>query len=215
MAPKKSRQFRPALSNITMSANIGSYLVYINQKNCPVSIFKFSIKNDFLPKTLALPKNYIQIFKNEKLNATSPHTIYYISSIYFFHKIFVPSEIWWHFYIHTLFFLHFQIWTFWPQKPKHSNLINSFLTHYPQPKMNWKSPKDPESNPHLNHETAVHSQLSLPWTPMCTWHFVHRWQSVHLKQSHEYSWAWLFYLPEGQRERKPRKTCIWKVTLNY
>ncbi len=49
-----------------------------------------------------------------------------------------------HFYIHTLFFLHFQIWPFWPQEPKNSNLTNSFLTHYPQPKMNQKSPKDPK-----------------------------------------------------------------------
>ncbi len=42
-------------------------------------------------------------------------------------------------------FLHFQIWTFWPQEPKNSNLINSFLVPYPQPKMNQKSPKDPKS----------------------------------------------------------------------
>ncbi len=35
--------------------------------------------------------------------------------------------------------------TFWPQKPKNSNLTNSFLTHHPQPKMNQKSPKDPKS----------------------------------------------------------------------
>ncbi len=49
-----------------------------------------------------------------------------------------------HFYIHTPFFLHFQIWPFWPQEPKNSNLTNSFLAHYPQPKMNQKSPKDPK-----------------------------------------------------------------------
>ena len=30
------------------------------------------------------------------------------------------------------------------------------------------------------------SRLSLPWTPICTWHFVHGWQSVHLEQSHTY-----------------------------
>ncbi len=71
---------------------------------------------------------------------TNPHTIYYILSIYFFHQIFVPSEIQRHLYIHTLFFLHFQIWPFWPQKPKNSNLTNSFLAHYPQTKMNQKSP---------------------------------------------------------------------------
>ncbi len=42
-------------------------------------------------------------------------------------------------------FPHFRIWTFWPQKPKNSNLTNSFLVHYPQPKMNQKSPNDPKS----------------------------------------------------------------------
>ncbi len=55
------------------------------------------------------------------------------------------SEIWRHFYIHNPFFLLFQIWPFWPQKPKNSNLTNSFLKHYAQPKMNQKSPKDPKS----------------------------------------------------------------------
>ncbi len=49
------------------------------------------------------------------------------------------------FNIHTPFFLHFQIWPFWPQKPKNSNLANSFLMHYPQPKMNQKSQNDPKS----------------------------------------------------------------------
>ncbi len=45
---------------------------------------------------------------------------------------------------HPIYFSHFQIWTFWPQKPKNSNLTNSFLAYYPQPKMNQKSPKDPK-----------------------------------------------------------------------
>ncbi len=53
--------------------------------------------------------------------------------------------VWTHFYIHTPYFLHFQIWTFWPRKPKNSNFINSFLEHYPQPKMNQKIQKDPKS----------------------------------------------------------------------
>ncbi len=77
-----------------------------------------------------------------KCYLSNPHTTYYISSIYFFHQTFVPSEIGRHFYIHTPFFLHFQIWPFWPQKPKNSNLTDSFLTHYLKPKMNQKSPKD-------------------------------------------------------------------------
>ncbi len=50
---------------------------YINQKNCPVSIFKFSIKNDFLSQTSGLPKSYVKIFKNQKLNATSQTPIQY------------------------------------------------------------------------------------------------------------------------------------------
>ncbi len=70
--------------------------------------------------------------------------MYYTLLIYF-HQLFVPSEIWRHFYICTLFFPHLQIWPFWPQEPKNSNFTNSFLIHYPQPKMNQKSPKDPKS----------------------------------------------------------------------
>ena len=54
---------------------------YINQKNCPISILKFSIKNDFLTQTLAQPKNHIKIhikiFNNQKLNATSQTPIQY------------------------------------------------------------------------------------------------------------------------------------------
>ncbi len=72
--------------------------------------------------------------------------MYYISSIYFFHQIFVPFEIQTHFDIHIPFFPHFQIWSFWPQKPKNSNLTNSFLMHYPQPKMNQKSPSFPNQS---------------------------------------------------------------------
>ena len=50
---------------------------YINWKNCPISIFKFSIKNDFSTQTLAPPKNHLKIFKNQKLNATSQTPIQY------------------------------------------------------------------------------------------------------------------------------------------
>ncbi len=35
--------------------------------------------------------------------------------------------------------------TFLTSETKNSNLTNSFLAHYPQPKMNQKSPKDPKS----------------------------------------------------------------------
>ncbi len=50
-----------------------SYIVsqkypHINQKNYPISIFKFSIKNDFSTLTLAPPENHVKIFKNQKSN---------------------------------------------------------------------------------------------------------------------------------------------------
>ncbi len=64
--------------------------------------------------------------------------------MYFLYKKFVPSKLWIHFYINTPYFLYFQIWTFWSHKPKNSNFTNSFLEHYPQPKLNQKSPKDLE-----------------------------------------------------------------------
>ncbi len=86
----------------------------------------------------------------------------YISFVYFFHHIFVLSQIQRHFYIHTPFFSDFQIWTFCPQKPKNSNLTNSFLVHYPKPKINQKSPKDPKLDSHHDHQTAVHILLEDP-----------------------------------------------------
>ncbi len=94
---------------VELSHIVSQQYPHINQKNCAVSIFIFSIKNDFLTQTLVPPENYIKIFKNIKMIATSQIPIQYIniSSIYFFHKIFVPSEIWRHFYIHTPFFPHF------------------------------------------------------------------------------------------------------------
>ncbi len=121
---------------------------HTNQKNCPVYIYKFSLKNDIFTQTLAPPKNHTNFFQKTKIECCLSNPIqYYISSIYFFHQIdlFVPSEIRGHFNIHTPFFQHLQIWPFWPQKPKNSNLTNSFLAHYSQHKMNQKSPKDPKS----------------------------------------------------------------------
>ncbi len=121
--------------------------LFINWKNCPISILYFSIKMTFFNPNFSPTWKPCQNCQKSisKCHLSKPHTIYYISSIYFFHQIFVPSEIQRHYYIHTPFFLHFQIWTFWPQEPKNSNLTNSFLVHYPQHKMNQKSPKDPES----------------------------------------------------------------------
>ncbi len=37
---------------------------YINWKNYPMSIFKFSMKNDFSTPTLAPPKNHVKMLKN-------------------------------------------------------------------------------------------------------------------------------------------------------
>ncbi len=51
--------------------------IFFYQKNCPISIFKFSIKNDFWTLTLAPPKNHVNIFKNQKLNATTQTPIQY------------------------------------------------------------------------------------------------------------------------------------------
>ncbi len=56
---------------------VSQQYLHINQKNCLVSVFKFSMKNDFLTQTLALPKNHIKIFKNQKSNTTSQTPIQY------------------------------------------------------------------------------------------------------------------------------------------
>ncbi len=61
-----------------------------------------------------------------------------------FTKKIVPPEIQTHFYINTPHFPHFQIWTFWPHQLKNLNFTNSFLEHYPQPKLNQNSSKDPK-----------------------------------------------------------------------
>ncbi len=61
-------------------SDLGHFFVknsYFNQKNCPVSIFKFSMKNDFSTQTLAPSKSHIKIFKNLKSNATSQPPIQY------------------------------------------------------------------------------------------------------------------------------------------
>ncbi len=121
--------------------------LHINQKNCPVSILKFSFKNDFLTQTSAPLKNHIKIFKNQKLNATSQTPIQcttfdqytsFTKYLYFLRYRDISTST-------PHFFYTYKFELFWPQKPKNPNLTNSFLTHYPQPKMNQKSPKDPES----------------------------------------------------------------------
>ncbi len=51
---------------------------------------KFSMKKDFVTQTLPPPKNYIKIFKNQKLNATSQTPIQYTT----FHQHSHPPSIW-------------------------------------------------------------------------------------------------------------------------
>ena len=116
----------------------------ISKNNCPISIFV--IENDFSTQTLASPKNWVKIVKNQKLNAPSQMHIQNTT----FHQ-------------HTSFTKFFyllryrDISTSTPhflctskldlvdlRSPKISNLTKSLLVHYPQPKMNQKSPKDPE-----------------------------------------------------------------------
>ena len=43
---------------------VSQQYLHINQKNCLVLIYKFSMKNDFQTQTLPPPKNHIKIFKN-------------------------------------------------------------------------------------------------------------------------------------------------------
>ena len=113
------------------------------QMNTPLTqktILNTFIKSDISTPLLTLPKKTNKkkkkIQKSKiKCYLSNPQTICHILSIYFLHKKFVHSEIQTHFYIKTPYFLHFQIWTFWPHEPKNLNFTNSFLEHYPQP--NW------------------------------------------------------------------------------
>ena len=71
-----------------------------------ITILNTFIKSDILTQSLTPHKNHVKIFENQKMNAgtQNPQTIYYISLIYFFHQIFVLSEIQTHFYIQPQIF---------------------------------------------------------------------------------------------------------------
>ncbi len=99
----------------------------------------------YVPKLWPNLKNMQTNFWKSKIKCyhSNTHTMYYISSTYFFHQIFVPFVIWTNVSKCVLNFLPLQIWTFWPKEPKNLNFIFSFQAHYPQPKQNPKSPKDP------------------------------------------------------------------------
>ncbi len=111
---------------------------------CPISIFKFSIKNNFSTQTLAPPKNHIKIFKNQKSNAASQTPIQYTT----FHQYSSFTK-----YLCLLrcggiststphFFCTAKFDLFDLRNPKIQiwQIISSRII----PKMNQKSPKDPK-----------------------------------------------------------------------
>ncbi len=49
---------------------VSQQYLHINQKNCPVSIFKFSFKNDFQTQTLAPPKKHTNFQKSKVSKST-------------------------------------------------------------------------------------------------------------------------------------------------
>ncbi len=107
---------------------------HINQKNCPASIYKFSMKKDLLTQTYAPPKHHITFFKNQKSNATSQTPI---QLLHFINILLSPNVC-----------AFWDMETFLHSHPNFSALPNlTFMTSktHPQPKMNQKSPKDPKS----------------------------------------------------------------------
>ncbi len=98
----------------------------------------------FPPYLWPHPKITLKIFKNQKMNAASWTPIQYTT----FHQ---------HTFTKYLYFLRYRpISTFdpifsvlsnlnfWPKEPKNLNFPKSFVTHYPQPKLNNRSPNDPK-----------------------------------------------------------------------
>ncbi len=137
---------------------VSQQYLHINQKNCLVSIFKFSMKNDFLTKTLPPPKKHIKIFKNKKSNATFQTSIQYTT----FHQYtsftkylcllkyrdistFTP------YFFHTSSFDLFDL---------RNTKIQIWQIPLLSPTQNEpKEPKRSQINPYLDHETAVHKLL--------------------------------------------------------
>ncbi len=127
---------------------------HINQKNCPVFIFEFSIKNDFLTQTLAPPKNHIKFFKNQK-PLKPPYNIILFINIHLSLNIcaFWDMEIFLHLYPIFSTLPNLTFLTSETQKFK----FNKFLPRALSPTQNEpKEPKRSQINPHLDHETAVH-----------------------------------------------------------
>ncbi len=118
----------------------------MNPTLAQTTILNTFIKSDILTQLLTPPENSINFFKNQKSNATSQTPIQYLHFINILpsQKICTCRDIDPFLHQHP-YFLYFQIWTFWPHEPKNSNFTNSFLQHYPQPKLNQNCPKDPKS----------------------------------------------------------------------
>ncbi len=82
-------------------------------------------KSDISTQPLTPPKKHVNIFENQKLNAT-PQT---------------PKEK----YISSILFFHQDLCTVWDtEQPENSNLTNPLLMHYPWPKQIQKDSKDPK-----------------------------------------------------------------------
>ncbi len=110
---------------------------HIDQKNCLISIFKFSIKNYFSRLHL---KSILKIFECQKTNTTTQTPVQ--------HTTFLPYTS----FTKYLYFLRYrpiytliphlfctliQIWTFQPKVPKNSNFPN--WTRRAQKIQNWSS----------------------------------------------------------------------------
>ncbi len=140
---------------------VSQQYLYINKKNYPISIFKFSIKNDFWTQTLAPPKNHVNIFQNQKSNATTQTPIqqttfhWYTSFnkyLYFFKYRVISTSI-----PHIFYTLKFKL--FLPQNSKFSKILPGILSlTYNEP----KEPKRSQINPHLDYEIGVHILLEDP-----------------------------------------------------
>ncbi len=96
-----------------------------------------------------------------KCHHSKLHTTDYISLIYFFHQIFVLSQIWSHFHIQPYFFCTSKFELFDPRNPKIQSFLNPSWCTIPNP--NWtKEPKMPQIDPHLDHEIGVNILFIYP-----------------------------------------------------
>ncbi len=101
------------------------------------------LKSQICTQTLAPRKRHKNFWnQNQMPPFKHPYKILYFI-FYFFHQIFVLSEIQTNLSKHVPNFLPFEIWTFDLKNPKIQNFTLSFLVHYPQLKYNQKIQKIP------------------------------------------------------------------------